>query len=294
MITLKEDFAVKELFEHESVLKHFISDALSIPLGSIRSVRVVNPFLRRFFRKKKQGILDVRAELNDDTKVNIEIQIKPQKYWDRRQLFYLCRMYDGGLNEGDVYRKAKKCVSIAILDFNFSDREDYHSIYQFRDIFGNVFSDRLEIHIIELRKKLGGNDALDDWVRLFNAETEEDLDMITTANNGIIEAVEIMKKMSLIGILREEHEMRVKARRDRMAEDEYVRDEGIQIGETKKLVTLVVNQIRKHIEKEKIIDWFSEMGEDTQLIEAIYNTACSHAPDYNIDRIVKEILFNKK
>ena len=87
----KSDIGMKELFYNATVRKYFISDMLDIPATQIRSVRLRNTFLRRL-RHQKQGILDVCIELNDESKINIEIQVRIYKYWDRRQLFYLLNM----------------------------------------------------------------------------------------------------------------------------------------------------------------------------------------------------------
>lgn len=61
---------------------------------------------------------------------------------------------------------------------------------------------------------------LDEWHSLFNAETEEELDMIKsrTKNLGIIEAIKEWKEISLTDRLRMEHEQRLKAKRDREAD----------------------------------------------------------------------------
>lgn len=157
-------------------------------ITKIRSIRLRNTFLKKIRRNQKQGILDVLVELNDFTKIDIEIQIRAGKYWDKRQLFYLSKLYVEDLRSGEDYSKLKRCVAISILDFNYSDRAEYHSVYRLRDEQGNEFSDMLELHTLELRKKLTGRTAVDDWIRLFNAQKEEDLDMIKTKNVGIQEA----------------------------------------------------------------------------------------------------------
>lgn len=64
IVSLRQDFSFKHLFRNEEVLRHFISDALGIPLEEIRSVRATNTFLWKRFKKQKQGILDVGLELN--------------------------------------------------------------------------------------------------------------------------------------------------------------------------------------------------------------------------------------
>ncbi len=53
IIPLKYDFCVKEVMENETVRRHFISDVLSIPMKDIKSVRILNPFLWKRYKKQK-------------------------------------------------------------------------------------------------------------------------------------------------------------------------------------------------------------------------------------------------
>ena len=167
IISPKMDFCAKELFANETIRKYFISDVTGIRVEDIKSVRLCNPFLRHR-RNQKEGILDVLTELNDDTKVNIEIQLKMQAYWDRRSLFYLSKMYTEDLRVGEDYNKLKKSISISILDYNMFDDPEYHSVFYLRDERGRMFTDLFEVHIIELKKTLRGDCPVDDWIRLFN------------------------------------------------------------------------------------------------------------------------------
>ena len=57
IISLKYDFSFKYLFLNESVRRHFISDALGIPMEEIRSARLANTFLWKRYRKQKQASL---------------------------------------------------------------------------------------------------------------------------------------------------------------------------------------------------------------------------------------------
>lgn len=230
LVSLKTDYVFKEVFSHENVRKQFLSDVLGIPLESIRTVRIANSFLRRQYRWQKEGIIDMSLELNDDTCIDLELQVRTQNYWYKRQLFYLSRMYADNLRTGQNYDRLRKCISIGILDFKLRPDERYHTKYTLRSEDGVVYPDLFEIHTIELRKQLSGNDMIDDWIRLFNAENEEDLTMIKKKSLGIAEAIETLRELSLGRRLRYYFEMRQKARRDRWAEDAYVRDEGIAIG----------------------------------------------------------------
>ena len=75
---------------------------------------------------------------------------------------------------------------------------NYHKKYLLREENGELFSDLVELHILELNKVLTGR-RVDEWIRLFNVETEEDLEMLETMtrNPGILEAVKEVRHMSL-------------------------------------------------------------------------------------------------
>lgn len=132
------------------------------------------------------------------------------------------------------------------------EREAYHNKYMLRDDDGKVYTDILELHTIELKKKPNKEQPtpLDEWHSLFNAKTEEDLDMIKsrTKNKGIMEAIKELKEINLIDSLRYEHELRLKARRDREAQDEYVyeqgKEEGMKLGKEEGVKSLI-NSMRE-------------------------------------------------
>ena len=174
--------------------------------------------------------MDVRIRLNNDRIINIEIQVMHYDHWDKRQLFYLSKMYAENARRGEDYDNLPECISIAILDFNLTDEEAYYHCYKLRDENGRVFSNGISIYILELEKTLGKEKELDDWVRLFRAQSEEDLNMITTKNRGILEAIKELKTIGLSNILREEYEFRLKVKRDAHARESYVRKQGIAIG----------------------------------------------------------------
>ena len=206
------------------------ADVLGIPAEEIRSIRLANTFLWKRYFWQKQGILDVLVELNDNSKVNIELQIKMLEAWDKRSLFYLAKMFTEDLRRGEKYHRLKKCICINIVDFNVDEEPAYHRVYRLRDKEGHGFSGMFEVHIIELGKELKGRTALDDWIRLINAKTKEELNMIRTMNPGILEAIEEVKAMSLRKSLRALYEARLKEMRNRMAREDYVRGEGREAG----------------------------------------------------------------
>ena len=169
-VSLKEEFAFREVFALEAVRRQFVSDATGIPQEQIRGIRIVSPFLRKRWRKQKQGILDLSLTLNDNAKIDIEVQLRPQQFWVKRNLFYLAHLYADELWTGENYDKLKKCITISILDFSLVKGREYHTVYTLKDRNGVELTDLFEVHIIELGKKLAGDNPMDGWIRLFNGK----------------------------------------------------------------------------------------------------------------------------
>lgn len=217
------DECAKNLFAREQVRKYFISAVTEIPVEDIKRVYLTDPHLRGFFKRMKKGILDILAELEDGTKINIEIQHKHMADWEKRQLYYLSRVYSQDLFAGVNYHRLQKAILISIDDFNVTHDDEYHHVYRFRDEKGRDFSELMEIHVIELHKKLL-NRPIDEWIQVFNAKTEEELDMIRSDNPGIKEAIQTIKEYGLRRVARAHYESWLKAKRDQYAMDKYIRE----------------------------------------------------------------------
>ena len=225
-IPATEDWCGKELFENKEVREGFLSDVLRLPRSAIKETQIVNASLWKRARKEKQGIVDIRIRLNSDRIINIEIQVLKSEHWDKRQLFYLSKMYTEKARRGEDYDNLPDCISIAILDFNLTEDDEYFHCYKLRDENGKIFSEAMTVYILELGKTLGRESVLDDWIRVFKAKSEEELDMIKSKNRGILAAIKELKEIGLYNILREEYEYRLKVKRDTRAREAYVRKEG--------------------------------------------------------------------
>lgn len=221
----KSDVAFRELMRNEMVRRYFISDVLGIPLEEIREIRLENTFLSRRSRREKQGILDVKVLLNNDCRINIELQVREVPSWDKRSLFYLSKMYAEEAHAGEDYSPLKKCIVICILGFKWNDSPSYHKIYYLKDQEGQLYSDQFEMHVIELGKELTG-DQLDDWIRLFRVESIEELQRIQSTNPGVMEAVREVMAMNMGRRLRALYEEHMRIKRDRL----YLRNAAIQEG----------------------------------------------------------------
>lgn len=247
----KSDVVFKELMRNEGVRKGFISDVLAIPLEEIKSVRLENTFLSRRSRQEKQCVLDVRMLLNDNRRINVEMQIRRIAFWDKRSLYYLARMYTDAVFVGQRYDRLKKCIVIDILDFDWDTAPDYHKVYGLRDQEGRLYSDQFEIHIIELNKELTG-DRLDDWIRLFRVENREELENMRSGNVGVMKAVEEVKAMNLFKMAKLRYEEHLKNQRDLWAMEDFAREEGRTEGHAEGDL---------HRSRQTILDLLEELGE---------------------------------
>lgn len=254
----KSDVAFKELMRNEMVCKYFISDVLGIPLEEIREVRLENTFLSRRSRREKQGILDVRVLLNNNCRINIELQVREVPAWDKRSLFYLSKMYAEEAHAGEDYSPLKKCIVICILGFKWNDSPSYHKVYYLKDEEGHLYSDQFEMHVIELGKELTG-DRLDDWIRLFRVENIGELQTIQSSNPGVMEAVKEVMKMNMGRRFRALYEEHMRIKRDRL----YLRNAAIQEGRQEGMQQGIQEGMQQgdlHRSRQVIYDFLSRLG----------------------------------
>lgn len=117
----------------------------------IKSIEIVNPILLGKYIDTKTFILDMRVYLNDNTILNLEIQLTNEGNWPERSLGYLCRNFDN-LNKGNDYKDTQTAIHIGFLDFTlFPDRPELHATYKMQNIKNrNIYTDNFILHLIEL------------------------------------------------------------------------------------------------------------------------------------------------
>jgi len=213
----KVDFAFKEIMTDAKARTGFLSAVLKINPEDIKETRILNTNLRREHEDDKQGILDIRLLLNNNSEINIEIQLSQLKVWAERSLFYLSKMYTDQIAPGQSYKVFKKCINISILDFElFPDEAEFYSCFHIREDTQNfLYTDKMEFHLIELPKlpKELREDSSDIelWAKFINAERKEEFDMLAQKNQYIESAYERLQVISQDREKRLEYEAREKA-----------------------------------------------------------------------------------
>ncbi len=216
----KIDFAFKEIMMNEKARIGFLSAILKLNPANIKHTQILNTNLRKLHEEEKQGILDVRILLNNDTEIDIEIQLATLSVWADRSLFYISKMYTEQISAGQDYSVFKKCVNISILDFMlFPEEQDFYSCFHiWENTHHTLYTDKMEFHVLELPKlpkelKEESNNIL-LWAKFINAEQKEDFVMLAEKDPYIGSAYQQLQLISQDKEKRLEYEAREKAIRD--------------------------------------------------------------------------------
>ena len=82
------------LQKNQKVLKGLICSLLHLKPEQIKKVEIKNPINLNENIKDKEFILDVEILLNNDTQINLEMQVENKHSWPDRSLSYLCHSFD--------------------------------------------------------------------------------------------------------------------------------------------------------------------------------------------------------
>ena len=140
---------------------------ISADMKTFKSVEILNPFNLKRHYKDKETIVDVpkgrRAKCitKNGTVVIVEIQLANSLRFPERILsqhagsrYYWASNYSKLLNKGEQYDDLTPVISINLLNFNLSKKNDnVHSCYMIYDTKSRrLLTDHLQIHMIELKK----------------------------------------------------------------------------------------------------------------------------------------------
>ncbi len=149
------DFVFKRLLgspEHKAVTIHFLNAVLT-GRPPIIDVEFENPILDIESEDDKLSILDVKVTDSAGHHFNIEMQNIRNRELPERLVFYVGQIFCSQLASGETYGKLKAVIGICVLnDILFSQDSELHRDFQMRDRRGNVLTDRLQNHVIELPK----------------------------------------------------------------------------------------------------------------------------------------------
>ena len=265
-LPLTDDYIFKRVFAfegNESVLKDLLEAILR---KDIKTVTIKNPEIIPYEREDKRGLLDIKAETDDGTILDIEMQMEDKKNAEERGTLYAGNLITGQLQVGDDYKKLKKSIVIFITNYNFLKRNSYHSVgrMKFEDTLEEEYVDMgyseeeqiaskyIEFHYIELPKYKKKNSSkftkLDQWMCVLT-DRKEEMMLAEKENKEIKKAMNTLDYISSDPKERERHNSVIMDEYNRLTSEQNFFEAGKE--ERKKERS---NRNRKRNVEEKIIN----------------------------------------
>ena len=274
LLPLTDDYIFKRVFAYkgnESVLKDFLEALLKI---EIKGIKITNPEIIPYEKGEKRGLLDIKAEINDGTMLDVEMQMKNERNTEERATEYMGKMISEQLQVGEDYQNLKKSIVIFITNYNFLKRNSYHSVGRMKfdktieDEYVNMGYDKedevaskyIEVHYIELpkfkKKELSKFTKLDQWMCIFT-QNREGIMLAEKENKEIKRAINTLDFLSKDPKERERHNSIVMAEYNRLVSEHNFFEDGKKEGKL---------EIAKKMLKEKVpiemIEKFTELSKE--------------------------------
>lgn len=156
----KCDIVFKAIFtqgKQGSIALLGLLNAVLYPSVGKKIVKIVylNTHVHIIFKKQKKPVMDIMVSCEDDSLINIEMQIDNRDNFSKRTQHYLaCMVHDQAIS-GEAYDRLKPCITINILDFTLNTGlTDFHTCYRMHETsrLTELPSNLTEIHFIELPK----------------------------------------------------------------------------------------------------------------------------------------------
>lgn len=119
-INPKTDFAFKKIFgsqQSKDILISFLNALLYNANPTIEDLEILNPYLAPQIRGIKDTYLDVKAKINGDKTVIIEMQILNVEGFEKRILYNAAKAYSIQLDSGENYTLLNPVIALTITDF---------------------------------------------------------------------------------------------------------------------------------------------------------------------------------
>ena len=188
------DYVFSRIFGYErnwELLKDLLESILSdIKIKKIELVKQYS--LDKETIENRGAVLDVLAILNDDTYVNVEMQVDDYKNTIERSIFYDSGLYHESLMKNENFKKAKRVIGIWILTYNIFDEGSFHEIVRLkRDYENMLLTDKMELHYIQLPKfkekcKRISN-KLEEWLTFI---VNDDVEAVKMIENEYVQKAE--------------------------------------------------------------------------------------------------------
>ena len=197
--TFLNDYMFRVILQkHKNVLRSIVCACLKLEVGDVQDIVVQNPIEFGEAIDDKTFILDINVLLNNNTIINLEMQVLDLKDWPERSLSYLARSYDN-VAKGDEYINVKPVYHIGFLNYTlFPEYSEFFAKYQMMNLKNhNVYTSKFNLYVvdltqIELATEEDRESGLVYWTKIFKAKTWEELRQMAERNQELQEATEAL------------------------------------------------------------------------------------------------------
>ena len=154
-LNIKTDYAFKKVFGSENsknILKSFLNSTLELS-SPIDSLTIEDPYNVPKLQGMKETAVDVKAILEDKTKVIIEMQMLNHDGFESRILYNTAKNYANQLDKGAKYHLLNPVIALTIVNFIMFEFDKYKSIFALleKENF-TEYKDDIQLQFIELPK----------------------------------------------------------------------------------------------------------------------------------------------
>ena len=153
----KNDVVFQCLFnqENEKITKAFVEALIGRKINEI----TINE-TKELYREKpddKLGVLDLELEINNNEKVDVEVQLIERENFEERLLYYFSKLYGSTIKIGEDYTKVKKVLIIAIINYEINltkEIKEFETRWKIQETKNPqlVLTEEAEFIILELPK----------------------------------------------------------------------------------------------------------------------------------------------
>ena len=199
LYTFLNDYMFRVILQkHKNVLRSVVCACLKLKAEEVQDIVVQNPIELGEAIDDKTFILDINVLLNNNTIINLEMQVLDLKDWPERSLSYLARSYDN-VAKGDEYINVKPVYHIGFLNYTiFPEYPEFFAKYRMMNIKNhNVYTTKFNLCVVDLTKiELATQEDVDTglvyWTQVFKAKTWEELRQMAERNQELQEATEAL------------------------------------------------------------------------------------------------------
>ena len=261
----KNDVVFQCLFnqENEKITKAFVEALIGRKINEI----TINE-TKELYREKpddKLGVLDLELEINNNEKVDVEVQLVERENFEERLLYYFSKLYGSTIKIGEDYTKVKKVLIIAIINYEINltkEIKEFETRWKIQETKNPqlVLTEEAEFIILELPKvrreyEKNKDNAKAQWMMFLDDPNREEVREIMEKNEDIKEAVVKVHEMSEDEKIRRLADLREKAIMDEKAISKagYRRgmEQGLENGMKKRMEQRIKQGIEKGERKQK-------------------------------------------